>query len=242
MLTANHSAIGRFSKRCEGPEAEVAHPLGLLLHGRHLADDGLVEALLGLEDVVLFVGPPKLVLSEVEIGGRHVGSWDAVRSDRLISPIQIVTTLWPPAERLAARRPGKSCHPGRMAARSDLPRPDAPTTAPPVPRAAPGAARGPWGRPDRRLVLAAGQGRSGGHRPPREPRTPTPRRPWPAPPGSARTLFDEMVARIEETDLSVPGPQGSLALLRPHRRGQQLRHPLPAAGRGPDGGRRRPGR
>ena len=36
-----------------------------------------------------------------------------------------------------------------------------------------------------------------------------------------------MVARIEETDLSVPGPQGPLALLQPDRRGQQLRDPLP---------------
>ena len=65
----------------EGPQPEVAHPLGLLLHRRHLADDRLVQALLGLEDVVLFVGPPKLVFSEVEIGGGHRGSREAVRSD-----------------------------------------------------------------------------------------------------------------------------------------------------------------
>ena len=42
-------------------------------------------------------------------------------------------------------------------------------------------------------------------------------------------LFDEIVARIEETDLSVPVRKGPLALLQPHGRGQQLRHPLPPA-------------
>ena len=81
MLTANHSAIGRFSKRWSARSRKSRIQSRLLLHGRHLADDGLVQALLGLEDVVLFVGPPKLVLSEVEIGGRHVRSWDAVRAD-----------------------------------------------------------------------------------------------------------------------------------------------------------------
>ena len=40
-------------------------------------------------------------------------------------------------------------------------------TPAPVPGAPPGRARGPRGRPDRRLVLAPGQGRSRGHRPPR---------------------------------------------------------------------------
>ena len=40
------------------------------------------------------------------------------------------------------------------------------------------------------------------------PRTPTPRRPWPAPAGLQEALFAEMVARIEETDLSVPVRKG----------------------------------
>jgi hypothetical protein len=48
-------------------EPEVPHPLGLVLHLRHLAHDGLVQALLGLEDVVLGVAPAELVAPEVEI-------------------------------------------------------------------------------------------------------------------------------------------------------------------------------
>ena len=42
-----------------------------------------------------------------------------------------------------------------------------PAAGPPVPERRPVRARGPRRRPDRRLVLAAGQGRPGGHRPPR---------------------------------------------------------------------------
>ena len=45
-----------------GLEPEVEHPVGLALHPRHLADDVLVQALLGLEDVVLVVAPAELVL------------------------------------------------------------------------------------------------------------------------------------------------------------------------------------
>ena len=77
-------------KALQGPETEVPHPFGLLLHGRHLAHDRLVQPLLGLEDVVLFVGPSKLVLPEIEIGGRH-GTPDRL-AGWIISPIQIVTT------------------------------------------------------------------------------------------------------------------------------------------------------
>ena len=55
----------------EGAQAEVPHPLGLVLHLRHLAHDGLVQALLGLEDVVLGVAPPELVPPEVEIRCGH---------------------------------------------------------------------------------------------------------------------------------------------------------------------------
>ena len=39
-----------------------------------------------------------------------------------------------------------------------------------------------------------------------------------------------MKARIVETDLSRAGAQGALVVLRAHRRGPRLRHPLPAAG------------
>ena len=72
MLTANHGAIGLRSKRLRALQPEVAHPLGLALHLGHLADDGLVQALLGLEDVVLVVAPPELVATEVEIRCGHV--------------------------------------------------------------------------------------------------------------------------------------------------------------------------
>ena len=55
----------------EGPQPELAHPVGLALHPRHLVDDVGVQALLGLEDVVLDVVPPELVTAQVEFGRRH---------------------------------------------------------------------------------------------------------------------------------------------------------------------------
>jgi hypothetical protein len=58
-----------------GLEPEVEHPVGLALHPRHLVDDVLVEALLGLEDVVLLVAPAELVAGEVEIRGFLLRRW-----------------------------------------------------------------------------------------------------------------------------------------------------------------------
>ena len=93
--------------------------------------------------------------------------------------------------------------------RPDL-RPDAPEppATPPVPERRPVGARGPRRRPGRRLVLAARQGRSGGHRPPRgrERLHRGGRLAHLGPP--APSLFEEIVARIEETDLSVPVRKG----------------------------------
>ena len=72
-----------------GPE--VLHPVGFALHPGHLVDEVLVDALLGLEDVVLLVAPAELVLAEVEadVGGCHGGSHSVEVG---ISPMAIVTT------------------------------------------------------------------------------------------------------------------------------------------------------
>ena len=51
-------------------ETEVEHPLGFALEPRHLGDDVVVEALLGLEDVVLLVAPAELVAAEVDANVR----------------------------------------------------------------------------------------------------------------------------------------------------------------------------
>ena len=67
MLTANHGAMGLAMKRFSAFSRKLPHPLGLALHRRHLADDLLGEALLGLEDVVLVVAPAELVPAEIEI-------------------------------------------------------------------------------------------------------------------------------------------------------------------------------
>ncbi len=57
-----------------------------------------------------------------------------------------------------------------------------------------------------------------------------------APLAALRTgLFEEMKARIKETDMSVPDPPGTLVVLLAHRGGQGLRHPLPAPRPGPPG-------
>jgi hypothetical protein len=58
-------------------QPEFAHPVRLALHPGDLLDDSFVEALLGLEDVVLLVAPAELVAAEVEsevsggVGGGH---------------------------------------------------------------------------------------------------------------------------------------------------------------------------
>jgi len=54
-----------------GLEAVLEHPVGLALHPRHLAEHVLVQAALGLEDVVLGVGPAELVATEIKIGDSH---------------------------------------------------------------------------------------------------------------------------------------------------------------------------
>ena len=55
----------------EGAQPEVPHPVRLALHLGHLAHDGLVQALLGLEDVVLLVAPSELIATEIEIRCDH---------------------------------------------------------------------------------------------------------------------------------------------------------------------------
>ena len=107
------------------------------------------------------------------------------------------------------------------------------------PAAAARPPRGPRGRPDRRLVLAAGQGRPRGAGAPgrRERLDRGGHGPHPAAPGGP-------VRRDGGPDRGErplgPGPQGPLALRHPDPGGGRLRHPLPAAGRGPrHGGRRR---
>ena len=55
----------------EGLEPVVAHPVRLALHPGHLVDDVGVQAPLGLEDVVLGIGPAELVATEIEIGDGH---------------------------------------------------------------------------------------------------------------------------------------------------------------------------
>ena len=70
MLSANQRH-GLALEMLERLQAEVPHPLGLALHRRHLADDLLGEALLGLEDVVLDVAPAELVLAEIELRDGH---------------------------------------------------------------------------------------------------------------------------------------------------------------------------
>ena len=59
--------------------------------------------------------------------------------------------------------------------------------------------------------------------------------------GLRTTLFEEMKARIHETDMSVPARRGPWWYYGAHRRGQGLRHPLPAARPGPPTSSLRPG-
>ena len=73
----------------QGLQPELEHPLGLALHGRHLADDLLGEALLRLEDVVLGVAPAELVPAEIEIRVVMVTSpLDRLRSGTARRPLR----------------------------------------------------------------------------------------------------------------------------------------------------------
>jgi hypothetical protein len=47
--------MGRSLEGAQALDAPLEHPVGLALHPRHLADDVLRQAALGLEDVVLGV-------------------------------------------------------------------------------------------------------------------------------------------------------------------------------------------
>ncbi len=96
-------------------EPDVAHPVGLALHPGHLLDDVLVQAALRLEDVVLGVAPPELVLAEIELigNGHHAlrGTWAGGGPDRGgsgITPTWIVTTLWPRSDRGSRPAPVRS--------------------------------------------------------------------------------------------------------------------------------------
>ena len=55
-------------------EAEISHPVRLILDFGHFAHDGFVQALFGLEDVILGVAPPKLVTAKVKIFDSHLSS------------------------------------------------------------------------------------------------------------------------------------------------------------------------
>jgi hypothetical protein len=78
----------------QGLEAVLPHPVGLALHPGHLLDEIDVQAPLGLEDVVLFVGPAQLVTTEIEIDDSHGSSFNlAVQSVGAISPTAMVTIL-----------------------------------------------------------------------------------------------------------------------------------------------------
>jgi hypothetical protein len=70
-----------------GLEAELEHPVGLVLDLRHLADDVLGQPLLGLEHVlVLGVVPTELVCAEIDVDGCHqalTSQWDSSRDSSL---------------------------------------------------------------------------------------------------------------------------------------------------------------
>ena len=81
-----------------------------------------------------------------------------------------------------------------------------PETTPPERPARPDRAHPPRRHRRRRLRVAARQGVARDDRPTSRPRTPAPRRAPRTWPTCARQIFDEIKARTQETDLSVPYP------------------------------------
>ena len=101
---------------------------------------------------------------------------------------------------------------------------------PPVAPARPTVLRARRRRAHRPVVLAARPRRPRGARLPRSgervhrrARSPTSRR-------CASELYDEIVARVQETDASAPVRRGDVRVLHPHRRGPPVRRALPAPG------------
>ena len=68
MFLANHSSIGLRSKRFSAFSRNFVIHSGSDFVPRDLADDVLVDALLGLVDVLLGVVPAELVLAEIDAG------------------------------------------------------------------------------------------------------------------------------------------------------------------------------
>ena len=71
MFFANHSSIGLRSKRFSALSRNFVIHSGSDLLPRDLADDLLVQALLGLEDVLLGVVPAELVLAQIDARNGH---------------------------------------------------------------------------------------------------------------------------------------------------------------------------
>ena len=110
----------------------------------------------------------------------------------------------------------------------------APRSSPaPVAARRPASARHHGDDVRRPLRVAPRQGRRRGHRAPRGRERLHRRR---APRTSRRCatrIFDEIKGRTLETDLSVPVAPRRLVVLRPHRRGPAVRHPVPRPARLP---------
>ena len=88
-------------------EPELRHPLRLVLLPGDVADDGLVEALLGRVDVVVgAVVPAELVLAEIDPGNGHVRTpyWGSPQGFAGISTTAIVTIPGPDPQPGADRR------------------------------------------------------------------------------------------------------------------------------------------
>ena len=206
----------------EGAQAEVAHPRRLRLHLGHLADDGFVQALLGLEDVVLLVAPAELVAPKIEIRCRH-GTPDVARDSpgRRNFPYGDSNKC-----RGLPKRSGTATSVSPGVAGSTDGQPTGRTPAPP-------RRHRPRRQPRGSMVLAAGArgprraGLPGSGERPYRVRARTAGR---AAPGAVRG--DE---GPHQGDRHVSaGPAGALVVLHPDRGRAELRHPLPAArpGRG----------
>ncbi len=127
------------------------------------------------------------------------------------------------------RPPPSRCRPSRAAAGGT------------DPRATPGRAEGTRRRADRRLVLARRPRRPGGPRLSRGRERLHRGDHGPDRPPAGRALRGDRGTHRGDRFVGA-GPQGSLAVLQPHGRGEQLRHPLSSAGAPRMGRRAAPGR
>ena len=116
MRLANHGSIGLRSKCLSDFSRNLVIQSGSPFHHEMSRTTCLVDALLGLEDVLLGVAPAELVLTEIEFFNGHGGTSEVITTTPIVvNPVGALET--PSFLALMLRMGGTTCDQSRIAAR-----------------------------------------------------------------------------------------------------------------------------